>query len=214
MGSTNGGGLDLLGRLANKILSLVAVIAYHALNPIWLHIWPPLQVVYLISKRTLLRDQNLTAPTLQPRTAIREENTPHDARTFEGSLNNQDRPTMGMAGCPFMRNTPAVPGSRSDPVEGPDPVLVSETLLARPGGATKTRPLVNLLGGEHTFAQAVQHCTPTATSCESGSAAMEQTIIKAKELLNVCCNKQDLNTMTLTCTPFPDGPCVQQCITH
>jgi hypothetical protein len=30
---------------------------------------------------------------------------------------------------------------------GPDPAVVSEQLLARPGGVTKTRPLANLLGG-------------------------------------------------------------------
>jgi hypothetical protein len=34
------------------------------------------------------------------------------------------------------------------PVEGPDPLLVSQEILARPNGVTKTRPLVNLLGGE------------------------------------------------------------------
>jgi hypothetical protein len=33
------------------------------------------------------------------------------------------------------------------PVEGPDPLIVSQEILARPNGVTKTRPLVNLLGG-------------------------------------------------------------------
>jgi len=43
-------------------------------------------------------------------------------------------------------------GDRSQPIGGPDVMQVAEKLLARPHGHTKTRPLVNLLGGEaHPF---------------------------------------------------------------
>jgi hypothetical protein len=70
-----------------------------------------MQVVYLISKRVTLRARNLTSPTLPPASAIRENGTPLDTRTHEGSLNNQKAPTMAMTGCPFIRNTPAAPGN-------------------------------------------------------------------------------------------------------
>ncbi|WIA21634.1 hypothetical protein OEZ85_000815 [Tetradesmus obliquus] len=126
---------------------MLLYVVYRALQPFWLKLWPPLQVVYLISKRVILRERNLAAPTLPPSSAIRENGTPLDARTFEGSLNNQQRPTMAMTGCPFIRNTPAAEGNMMKPLDGPDPVLVAQKILARPGGVTKTRPLVNLLGG-------------------------------------------------------------------
>jgi hypothetical protein len=65
----------------------------------------------LISKRVILRERNLSSPTLPPTGAIRENGTPLDARTFEGSLNNKQKATMGMTGCPFIRNTPAAAGN-------------------------------------------------------------------------------------------------------
>jgi hypothetical protein len=65
----------------------------------------------LISKRVILRERNLSSPTLPPIGAIRENGTPLDARTFEGSLNNKQKATMGMTGCPFIRNTPAAAGN-------------------------------------------------------------------------------------------------------
>jgi len=48
------------------------------------------------------------------------------------------------------RNTRTQPGltALDSTLGGPDPVQVSGKLLARPNGHTKTRPLVNLLGGE------------------------------------------------------------------
>jgi len=137
---------NVIGSLLSSVLNLFVSACYYALQPFWLHLWPPVQVFYFICKRVLLRERNITSPTLPPATAITEGNTPPDRRTFEGSLNNQDRPTMAMTGCPFIRNTPAQAPSING-ATGPDPVLISERILGRPKGQTKTRPLVNLLGG-------------------------------------------------------------------
>lgn len=94
---------NLAYRLFDKVFRWITAAIYYALQPIWLHLWPPLQIVYLICKRVLLRANNITAPTLPPVDAIQERGTPSDTRTFEGSLNSHDRPTMAMSGCPFMR---------------------------------------------------------------------------------------------------------------
>lgn len=143
-------GRGLLETLLYLVIKWLTTAIYYALQPFWLHLWPPLQVLYLICKRVLLRANNITAaPTLPPASSIKENGTPPDTRTFEGSLNSHDRPTMAMTGCPFMRNTRTQPGltALDSTLGGPDPVQVSGKLLARPNGHTKTRPLVNLLGG-------------------------------------------------------------------
>lgn len=134
----------MLLSLLSQLLGLVTLVLYYILTPIWLWLWPPLQILYLFCKRSVLRRRNLTQPiTLPGLDTIREGGTPADVRTFEGSLNSTEQPTMAMSGCPFSRNTAPL----ITPTQGPDPVEVSEKLLKRPGGSTKTRPLVNLLGG-------------------------------------------------------------------
>jgi hypothetical protein len=137
-----------MGSVLSTVTSLVAKVLYYVLHPVWLQLWPPLQLVYLICKRGVLREENLKVPvTLPPSTSvIREGGTPADVRTFEGSGNNLQKPTMGMTGCPFARNClPPLP--EADVSKGPDPAVVSQKLLARPNGVTKTRPLANLLAG-------------------------------------------------------------------
>lgn len=63
-----------------------------------------MQVFYLICKRVILREGNiLSPPTLPPTDAITELGTRPETRTFEGSLNSMERPTMAMTGCPFIR---------------------------------------------------------------------------------------------------------------
>jgi hypothetical protein len=94
---------NVIGSLLSSVLNLFVSASYYALQPFWLHLWPPVQVFYFICKRVLLRERNITSPTLAPATTITEGNTPPDRRTFEGSLNSQDRPTMAMTGCPFIR---------------------------------------------------------------------------------------------------------------
>jgi len=97
-------GRGLLETLLYLVIKWLTTAIYYALQPFWLHLWPPLQVLYLICKRVLLRANNITAaPTLPPASSIKENGTPPDTRTFEGSLNSHDRPTMAMTGCPFMR---------------------------------------------------------------------------------------------------------------
>jgi hypothetical protein len=137
-----------MGSVLSTVASWVAKGLYYALHPVWLQLWPPIQLVYLICKRNVLREENLNVPvTLPPSTSvIREGDTPANVRTFEGSGNNRSIPTMGMTGCPFARNClPPLP--EADVSQGPDPVMVSQKLLARPNGVTKTRPLANLLAG-------------------------------------------------------------------
>jgi hypothetical protein len=133
-----------MGSVLSSLVSGVLTACYYALSPIWLSLWPPFQIFYLICKRSVLRDRNLSySPAPLPDESITERDT-LGVRTFEGSGNNRDKLTMGMSGCPFARNTSR---RAAEPSVGPDPAVVSEQLLARPGGVTKTRPLVNLLGG-------------------------------------------------------------------
>lgn len=136
--------------IISRLLALVVAAIYYLLRPVWLKLWPPLQILYIFCKRSLLRRKNLVQPlTLPDQSAVREPNTPPQVRTFEGSGNNRQQTTMGMTGCPFSRNTPPVAGTPSEvAAQGPEPTEVSQKLLKRPGGTTKTRPLVNLLGGE------------------------------------------------------------------
>jgi hypothetical protein len=144
-----------MGSVLSTVTSLAAKVLYYVLHPGWLHLWPPIQLLYLICKRSVLREENLKVPvTLPPSTSvIREGATSADVRTFEGSGNNREKPTMGMTGCPFARNClPPLP--EADVSKGPDPAVVSQKLLARPNGVTKTRPLANLLAGAvETFKQ-------------------------------------------------------------
>lgn len=94
---------NVIGSALGSVLNMFVSACYYTLQPFWLRLWPPVQVFYFICKRVLLRERNITSPTLPPATAITEGNTPADRRTFEGSLNSQDRPTMAMTGCPFIR---------------------------------------------------------------------------------------------------------------
>jgi hypothetical protein len=189
-----------MGSVVSTLTNTAATVAYCLLSPFWLRAWPPVQLGYLILKRTVLRSNNLNQPITLPtedqvreggtpasqrtqqapgqqvatsrvervhvhgqrppttahkhthttcnryclHTQVREGGTPASQRTFEGSGNNSSVRTMGMSGCPFARNTPK---RAADASVGPDVGEVSEQLLARPGGVTKTKPLVNLLGG-------------------------------------------------------------------
>lgn len=146
-----------MGSVVSTLANTVATASYYLLTPFWLKLWPPIQLLYLICKRTVLRANNLNlAPiTLPTEDQVREGATPSSQRTFEGSGNNSSVRTMGMSGCPFARNTPK---RAADASVGPDVAQVSEQLLARPGGVTKTKPLVNLLGGK---------CWPTC-GCRRG----------------------------------------------
>ena len=89
----------------------------------------------LVVRAVYLRENNILKVDLPLKSSIKENGTPPDVRTHEGSLNNQDHPTMGMTRCPFARNTPPL----KKPSGGPDAGLVSEKILKRPGGRTKTR---------------------------------------------------------------------------
>eukprot|EP00775_Hariotina_reticulata_P000236 gene236-440_t len=142
----------LISRILTPFILFTCEVIYYVAQPIWLWLPPVVQVAYLIAKRTLLREKNISVPSLPAPSTMQESGVPADARTFEGSHNNFEKPTMGMTRCPFIRNTLPVAGNRSGAVSGPDPVMVSERILARPKSAdgqtqTKTRPLVNLLGG-------------------------------------------------------------------
>lgn len=134
-----------MGSVVSTLGTTAATAAYSLLSPSWLKAWPPLQLLFLITKRTILRENNLNQPIALPTAdQVREGGTPATQRTHEGSGNNSNVRTMGMSGCPFARNTPK---RAADASVGPDVGQVSEQLLARPGGVTKTKPLVNLLGG-------------------------------------------------------------------
>lgn len=134
-----------MGSVFSMLTSTINTGLYYALSPVWLSLWPPLQIVYLFCKRSVCRERNLKfSITLPGAEKIKEKDTPANVRTFEGSGNNRKELTMAMSGCPFSRNTHRNP---ADPLLGPDPAVVSEQLLARPNGVTKTKPLVNLLGG-------------------------------------------------------------------
>jgi len=91
---------DLITGLVSRILTpfilFTCEVIYYVTQPIWLWLPPVVQVLYLIAKRTLLREKNITAPTLPSPSAMRESGVPSDARTFEGSHNNSEKPTMGM----------------------------------------------------------------------------------------------------------------------
>jgi hypothetical protein len=168
----------LVSRILTPFILFICEVIYYVTHPVWLWLPPVVQVGYLIVKRTLLREKNITAPTLPSESAMRESGVPSDARTFEGSHNNFEKPTMGMTGCPFIKNTPPAAGSRSGVTGGPDPVLISERIFARPRSSdgqtqTKTRPLVNLLGGVcvcvcHDVCQCVCVCVCVCVcACES-----------------------------------------------
>jgi hypothetical protein len=154
-----------MGSLISRLASAVVTGTYYALTPFWLSLWPPIQILYIQCKRSLVRERNLNFPlTLPPIDQQNEAGTPANVRTFEGSGNNRDKQTMGMSGCPFARNTPR---RAAEPSVGPDPAVVSEQLLARPGGVTKTRPLVNLLGGR----LEMQLCSTFSNNCMTTIAA-------------------------------------------
>lgn len=127
------------------VFTKLIALLYYTFNPIWVKAGrflggPLIQITYLILKREYLRETCVSSVQLPQESDIKERATPSGTRTFEGSLNNKDRPTMAMTGCPFARNTKPLP----TPVNGPDAVTVSQEILARPQGVTKTRVSIHL----------------------------------------------------------------------
>lgn len=103
----------------------------------WSRLPKPLGLLVLVGLRNILRQRNLYDTTSLPSTggAQAEASTPEvlTQRTPDGSYNDLDHPTMGMAGTRFGRNIPLEKSDQEPPEDllTPNPRLVSRELLTR-----------------------------------------------------------------------------------
>ncbi len=103
----------------------------------WHRLPRPLGLAVLVGVRTRLRQQNLAdtqlLPTQNPPAPAAADPKRRTQRTPDGSWNDLDDPTMGMAGTRFGRNIPlaAVPVPTESDVLKPSPREVSRRLLTR-----------------------------------------------------------------------------------
>lgn len=103
----------------------------------WDRLPKQLGLLVLVGLRNILRQRNLYDTTSLPSTggAQARPRTPEmlTGRTPDGSYNDLDHPTMGMAGTRFGRNVPLDAGYQESPEEllSPNPRVVSRELLTR-----------------------------------------------------------------------------------
>jgi Animal haem peroxidase len=103
----------------------------------WARLPKPLGLLVLVGLRNILRRRNLHDTTSLPSTGGAQAGplTPEvlTGRTQDGSYNDLDHPTMGMAGTRFGRNVPLEAGYQESPADllSPNPRVVSRELLTR-----------------------------------------------------------------------------------
>ncbi len=103
----------------------------------WDKLSPPLGLAVLVGVRTRLRQRNLfdtqSLPIQDAPTAAPADPKRRTERTPDGSWNDLEHPTMGMAGTRFGRNIPleAIPTVTREDVLHPSPREVSRRLLTR-----------------------------------------------------------------------------------
>ncbi|MDT5049454.1 MAG: hypothetical protein QOG75_5352 [Mycobacterium sp.] len=115
----------------------------------WDRLPKPLGLAVLVGLRNILRQRNLYDTTSLPSVggAQAKPFTPEmlTGRTPDGSYNDLDDPTMGMAGTRFGRNVPLEEGYQESPeyLLSPSPRVVSRELLTR--GEFVPAPSLNIL---------------------------------------------------------------------
>lgn len=122
---------DLVPRLLRRLLTATSGAVERVAS--WDRLPTPLGLLALIGVREQLRQSNLHDPTPGPEPQLRSRDGLPQARTIDGSGNDPQHPSMGMAGAVFGRNVPVEETwpEADDRVLTPSPREVSRALLAR-----------------------------------------------------------------------------------
>ena len=103
----------------------------------WSNVPKPIGLLVLIGLRNILRQRNLydtsVLPTQNPAQPTGSAADALSGRTADGSYNDLQQPTMGMAGTRFGRNIPLSAAYQESPTDllSPNPRTVSRELLTR-----------------------------------------------------------------------------------